>query len=42
MIAGNAFDLLKQIVAVGATSHHLMGASRAPYVLVDGVSVTAG
>lgn len=40
MIAGNAFDLLKQIVAAGDRQHVLMGAGRAPYLLVDGVSVT--
>ena len=42
MIAGNAFELLQQVVAAGDTQHQLLGAGRAPYVLVDGVSVTGG
>lgn len=40
MISGNAFDVLGRIVAAGDTQHPLMGAGRAPYLLVDGISVT--
>ena len=42
MIAGNAFEVLEQIVAAGDRLHSIMGEGRAPYLLVDGVSVTAG
>ncbi len=42
MIAGNAFEVLERILAAGDTLHSLMGADRAPYLLVDGVSVTGG
>lgn len=42
MVAGNAFDVLKQIVALGTPLHTNIGGSQAPYILVDGVSVTAG
>lgn len=42
MVSGNAFDVLKQIVAIGAPLHTNMGGSQTPYILVDGVSVTAG
>ena len=42
MIAGNLFDLLNQIVAVGSEQHSLMGNGLAPYIVVDGVAVTAG
>jgi PmbA protein len=41
MVAGNLFDLLKNVVAVGKHSHHVHGGGLAPYLLVDGVSVTA-
>ncbi|MEQ9366566.1 MAG: metallopeptidase TldD-related protein [Leptospirales bacterium] len=42
MVQGDSFDLLKNIVAAGDEYHELMGGGRAPYVLVDGLSVTAG
>lgn len=42
MLAGNMFDVLKNIVAIGSTLHPLLGGGRAPYVVVDGLSVTAG
>ncbi len=42
MVSGNAFDVLKQIVAIGSELHTNLGGSQAPYILVDGVSVTAG
>ncbi len=40
MIAGNFFELLEHIVAVGDTSEIADGCIRSPHVLVDGVSVT--
>ncbi len=42
MVAGNLFDLLRQIRFGGAQLHELAGGSRAPYLVVDGISVTAG
>jgi PmbA protein len=42
LISGNAFQLLGRIVALGSTSESIFGSARAPYALVDGVSVTAG
>ena len=42
LLSGNAFDLLKRIVALGSVAERCSGAARAPYALVDGVSVTAG
>lgn len=41
MVAGNLFDILKQVLAVGDNVHRLMGSGLAPYVLIDGVSVTS-
>jgi PmbA protein len=41
MVAGNLFDILKQVVAVGNNLHKLMGSGIAPYILVDGISVTS-
>ncbi len=41
MVSGNVFELLKQIIAIGSTLHTNLGGSRAPYILVDGVSVTS-
>ncbi len=41
LVAGNAFDLLHKIVALGAKTHVLM-ATQAPWALVDDVNVTAG
>ncbi|MBF0276566.1 MAG: TldD/PmbA family protein [SAR324 cluster bacterium] len=42
MVSGNAFDVLKQILAIGSQLHVNLGGSQAPYILIDGVSVTAG
>jgi PmbA protein len=42
MIAGNFFELAKQILAVGDTVHSIGGRCEAPCVLIDGVSVTGG
>lgn len=41
MVAGNLFDLLKNVVAVGKHNHHVHGGGLAPYLLVDGLSVTS-
>jgi PmbA protein len=41
LIAGNVFDALQRIVACGAERHRVM-ATMCPWVLVDGVDVTAG
>ena len=41
LIAGNAFDLLERIVAMGAKPHRNLS-TLCPWVLVDGVDVTAG
>jgi PmbA protein len=42
MVQGDSFEILRHIVAAGATAHELPGGGLAPYVLVDGLSVTAG
>lgn len=42
MIAGNLFDVLKQIVYGTNIDFEVMGGARAPYLIVDGVSVTSG
>ncbi len=42
LLSGNAFKLLASIVSLSSTDERCMGAARAPYALVDGVSVTAG
>jgi len=42
MIAGNFFEVLKNIVALSDRADHHMNQWKAPWVLVDGVSVTAG
>ncbi len=42
LLSGNAFELLQRIVALGSRAERCSGSSRAPYALVDGVSVTAG
>jgi PmbA protein len=41
LIAGNVFDLLQRVVERGGTLHRNM-ATECPYVLVDGLKVTAG
>jgi PmbA protein len=42
LLSGNAFDLLKRVVALSTRAERCSGSARAPYALVDGVSVTAG
>jgi PmbA protein len=42
LISGNLFELLKGQIALGSTPEIIMGAARAPWALVDGISVTAG
>jgi PmbA protein len=42
MIAGDLFELLRNVVAAGDVLHTAFGEGRAPYLLIDGVSVTAG
>jgi len=42
MISGNMFDLIREILAIASSTHHIYGGGVAPYILVDGVSVTAG
>ncbi len=42
LISGNAFELLADVVALSTGAESLMGAGRAPWALIDGVSVTAG
>jgi PmbA protein len=42
LLSGNAFELLRRILALASTTERCSGSSRAPYALVDGVSVTAG
>lgn len=41
MVAGNIFDVLNNIVAIGSYNHHVHGGGLAPYILVDGISVTS-
>lgn len=42
MIAGNVFDMMQNIAAAGARTHSVFGGAKAPYLLVDGINVTAG
>jgi len=42
LLSGNAFELLHRIVALSKDAERCMGSSKAPFALVDGVSVTAG
>ncbi|MFT4543493.1 MAG: PmbA protein [Planctomycetota bacterium] len=42
LISGNAFVLLNQILSLSSESESVMGSMRAPWALVDGLSVTAG
>src|SRR5207253_1229213 len=42
LLSGNAFELLKHIVLLSSLVERVSGSARAPYALVDGVSVTAG
>ena len=41
MIAGNLFDLIKRVLEIGKEPHKLGGGGMAPYIIVDGVSVTS-
>lgn len=42
LISGNAFELLRSIVALSRRPERVSGAALAPWALVEGVSVTAG
>lgn len=42
LISGNAFELLNQIVSLSSVAESLMGSTRVPSAIVDGISVTAG
>jgi PmbA protein len=42
MIAGNVFDMMQRIAAAGRKTHSVFGGAEAPYLLVDGINVTAG
>ena len=42
LISGNAFDLLEKICALSSQAESLMGSGKAPWALVDELSVTAG
>ena len=42
LISGNAFELMRSIEALSSASERVMGSMRAPWALIDGVSVTAG
>ena len=42
MIAGNFFELLRSIVGVSNRAEHFCNAYQAPWLLVDGISVTSG
>jgi predicted Zn-dependent protease len=42
LLSGNAYQLLARIAALGNTPERVDGSARAPWALVDGLSVTAG
>jgi len=42
MVAGNMFDLLDRVNLVGSTIHRQSSSFDSPYMLIDGLSVTAG
>ncbi len=42
LLAGNAFEGLRSILALSSRSERLSGSARVPWALVDGVRVTAG
>jgi PmbA protein len=42
MVSGNLFEVLKKILAIGPRLHTDIGGGAFPYVIVDGLSVTAG
>lgn len=41
MVSGNLFEILKNVVAIGHHPHHIYGGGLAPYLLVDGLSVSS-
>ncbi len=42
MVSGNVFEALKHIQTIGAALHTTIGGTQAPYILIDGISVTGG
>ena len=42
LISGNAFELLEKICALSSRAESLMGSGKAPWALIDDLSVTAG
>lgn len=42
LLSGNAFELLHRIALLSKDPERCMGSSKAPFALIDGVSVTAG
>ncbi|MBI2931194.1 MAG: TldD/PmbA family protein [Planctomycetes bacterium] len=40
MVAGNLFDMMNRVVAVGSELHPVADGARVPYLLLDGASVT--
>ncbi len=42
MLSGNAYQLLARIAQLGTVAERVDGSARAPWALVDGLSVTAG
>lgn len=41
MVSGNLFDVIQGILAVTDLEYDIMGGKKAPYVIVDGISVTS-
>jgi len=41
MVAGNLFEVLKNMIAIGQHPHQVYGGGLAPYMIVDGLSVTS-
>jgi PmbA protein len=41
MVSGNLFEVVEKILAIGSVQHKLIGGGLAPYILVDGLSVTS-
>jgi len=42
LISGNAFELLNRICALSSSTETIFSSARAPFALIDGLSVTAG
>ncbi len=42
LLSGNVYQLLHQIARLSSVEERLSGSARAPYAIVDGLSVTAG